>query len=245
MMNPKCQAAGEREDKVILSFESFEEVIGYHFSDRSLLECALTHRSYINETGGNRADSNERLEFLGDAVLELISSDRLYHEYPQDPEGELSRIRASLVCEKALSMRAEAIGLGRMLFLGKGEEKSGGRTRPSITSDALEALIGAIYLDGGYGQAERFVNRHVLKDLAPTDAVDDKTRLQEMIQAKGDATIRYRLVGESGPDHDKRFTMQVMIDGTPGETGTGRNKKEAEQMAAHRALERLAGSQET
>lgn len=241
MDRPGDNTERKREDTGILSFESFEEVIGYQFTDRSLLEHALTHRSYVNEAGKSRLDSNERLEFLGDAVLELISSLRLYHEKPEDPEGELSRMRAALVCERALSIKAEKIGLGGRLYLGRGEEKCGGRTRPSITSDALEALIGAIYLDGGFAEAEKFVNTFILDDLHSAGLIDCKTGLQELVQSQGGREVRYELVDESGPDHDKRFTMAVVIDGITGESGTGRTKKEAEQMAARRALERLKG----
>ena len=234
----------EREDKRILSFESFEDRIGYHFKDRDLLERALTHRSYVHEAGKDREQSNERLEFLGDAVLELITSDRLYREQTHDAEGILSKRRASLVCEQALCSKAAVIGLGSLIFLGHGEEMSGGRKRPSITSDALEALIGAIYLDGGLDQAAAFINSFILTNLEEADFVDSKTRLQELVQRNGGADVGYRLIDERGPDHDKVFTMAVVIDGRTCEEGTGRTKKAAEQMAAQAALERLEGSQE-
>ena len=246
MDNPVRSYGGrlEREDDSILSFESFEEKIGYHFKDRSLLRQALTHRSFVNEAGSGREASNERLEFLGDAVLELAVSIRLYSERPHDPEGTMSKTRAALVCESALSKKAETLGIGRVLLLGKGEEKTGGRSKPSVTSDALEALIGAVYLDGGFQAAASLIDAYVLNDIGKSAQPDYKTRLQEYVQKNGGGTVQYRLSGESGPDHSKIFTMTAVIAGEECESGPGRSKKAAEQMAAKAALMRLEGQQE-
>ncbi len=235
---------GKREDESILSFKSLEDKIGYHFNDNSLLKQALTHRSYCNEIGEGRKASNERLEFLGDAVLELCSSEKLYRQFPDQREGELSKARAFLVCEQALSEKAEKISLGEHLLLGKGEEKTGGRHKPSVTSDALEALIGAVYLDGGMKAARALIDAYVLNDDSGSFHSDYKTQLQEYVQQNGNRDISYRLMHESGPDHDKRFEMVVEIDGTISGKGTGRSKKAAEQMAAKAALTRLSGGQE-
>ena len=234
----------EREDGNILSFDSLQKQIGYCFQDIGLLDHALTHRSYINETGKEREESNERLEFLGDAVLELVVSEQLYQAYASESEGRLSKRRASLVCESALSKKAEEIGLGSYLHLGKGEEKTGGRHKPSVTSDALEALIGAVYLDGGIDAAKELIRTHILNDLSERDHDDYKTALQEYVQGVGIREVRYQLLKESGPDHDKSFTMAVIIDGQICESGNGRSKKAAEQMAAKAALARLQGQRE-
>jgi len=227
-----------------MNLKDFEEKIAYRFQDRSLLTMALTHRSYAfehTEQGTVRA-TNERLEFLGDAVLELISSDLLFRLYPDRDEGQLSKLRAALVCEAALSERAADIGLGDMILLGKGEEHSGGRKRPSIVSDAMEALIGAIYSDGGFEPAKEFVMRFVLahpEEAETNGAVfDGKSRLQEWAQARG-MKPAYEIVSETGPDHDKRFCVEVLIDGKPFAKGTGRSKKIAEQAAAAKALRTL------
>ena len=234
----------EREDGNILSFDSLQKRIGYRFHDPGLLDHALTHRSYINEAGKAREASNERLEFLGDAVLELIVSEQLYQTYASESEGRLSKLRASLVCESALSRKAEALNLGDYLFLGKGEDKTGGRHKPSVTSDALEALIGAVYLDGGIDAAEEMIMRHILNDLSESHPDDYKTALQEYVQSAGIKEVRYQLMEESGPDHDKSFTMAVVIDGQICESGTGRSKKAAEQSAARAALARIKGRRE-
>lgn len=234
----------EREDGNILSFDSLQKRIGYSFQDAGLLDHALTHRSYTNEAGREREASNERLEFLGDAVLELVVSEQLYQAYPSESEGRLSKLRASLVCESALSKKAEMLGLGDYLYLGKGEEKTGGRHKPSVTSDALEALIGAVYLDGGIDVAKELVRAHILDDLSERRQNDYKTELQEYVQSAGIKEVRYQLVKESGPDHDKSFTMAVVIDGEICESGTGRSKKAAEQMAAKAALARFGSRRE-
>ena len=221
--------------------ELFEEKIAYHFQDRSLLCTALTHRSYAFEhtAQGVVPVTNERLEFLGDAVLELVSSDLLYGLYPDYNEGKLSKLRAALVCETALTERAEEIGLGAHILLGKGEEQSGGRKRPSIVSDAMEAVIGAIYLDGGFEAARAFVLKFILAH--PEDAeqqeagFDSKSRLQEWAQARG-KKLEYRIIAESGPDHRKTFEVEVRVDDETVSCGSGRSKKLAEQQAAAQAL---------
>ena len=177
-------------------------------------------------------------------MLELVVSEQLYQAYASEPEGRLSKRRASLVCESALSKKAEEIGLGSYLHLGKGEEKTGGRHKPSVTSDALEALIGAVYLDGGIDAAKELIRTHILNDLSERDHDDYKTALQEYVQGVGIREVRYQLLKESGPDHDKSFTMAVIIDGQICESGNGRSKKAAEQMAAKAALARLQGQRE-
>ncbi|MBR5420034.1 MAG: ribonuclease III [Lachnospiraceae bacterium] len=201
---------------------------------------ALTHSSYAHERRINKVECNERLEFLGDAVLELISSKYLFARYPRMPEGDLSRLRASLVCEPALAECAQRLGLGSLLYLGKGEEAGGGREKASVTSDACEALIGAIFLDGGMEEAARFVERELLKDSdAHVREKDPKTALQEMIQAGGGGSVEYRLLREEGPEHDKRFYVEVSIRGEACGEGVGKNKKSAEKDAAAKALKYL------
>ena len=213
-----------------------EEKIGYRFKNRELLFHAMTHSSYTNEHHMDRSANNERLEFLGDAVLELSSSDFLYGTYPEKPEGELTKLRASVVCEPTLAACARTVGLGRYLYLGKGEDTEGGRERDSILSDALEALIGAIYLDGGFTDAKKFVLRFIMNDLEHKKLFyDSKTILQEMIQCR-DGQLSYQLIREEGPDHAKTFYVQALIDGNPAGTGEGRTKKAAEQMAAYRTI---------
>lgn len=217
-----------------------EQKCGYVFRDKSLLAHAMIHSSYINEHHMKREDNNERLEFLGDAVLELSSSDFLYREYPDRPEGELTRFRASIVCEPTLARCARELCLGRYLFLGKGEDAEGGRERDSILSDALEALIGAIYLDGGFANAKEFVFRFVMNDLEHKKLFyDSKTILQELVQARQGGGLSYELSGEEGPDHAKVFHVRAFVDGKAVSEGEGRTKKAAEQMAAYRAILRL------
>ena len=217
-----------------------EERIGYIFRDKSLLYHAMIHSSYVNEHHMQRSDNNERLEFLGDAVLELCSSDFLYREYPDRPEGELTRFRASIVCEPTLARCARDLCLGRYLFLGKGEEIDGGRERDSILSDALEALIGAVYLDGGFANAKEFVFRFVMNDLEHKKLFyESKTILQELVQKRQEGELSYELTGEEGPDHAKVFRVEALVgEKTVGE-GWGRTKKAAEQMAAYKAILRL------
>ncbi len=220
--------------------QEFEERIGYGFRDGGLLTQALTHSSYANERHIARHLNNERLEFLGDAVLEIVSSEFLFRECPRSPEGELSRKRASLVCEDTLARCAEEIGLGRYLMLGRGEEQTGGRERKSILSDALEAVIGAIYLDGGFANAKEFIFRFVLNDIEHKQLFyDSKTILQELVQGNGSGELSYRLIEEKGPDHDKWFVVEAVIGDEAYARGAGRSKKSAEQEAAYRTLLQL------
>ena len=206
--------------------DKLEDSIGYHFEQRDLLVRALTHSSYANELKLNYDGDYERMEFLGDAVLELVSSDFLYKKYPDKPEGELSRQRASMVCEPALAYCAREFGLEQYIRLGRGEDSTGGRNRDSITSDVLEAVIGGIYLDSGFDDAKDFVCRAVMNDLEDKRIFyDSKTMLQEIVQQKDESDVHYEIIDESGPDHDKSFTAQVVINGLKCSTGTGHNKK--------------------
>ena len=217
-----------------------EKKIGYPFQDFDLLIRAMTHSSYANEHKKEQREHNERLEFLGDAVLELISSDYLFRNYPDIPEGTLTKKRASMVCEPTLALCAREISLGEYLLLGKGEDATGGRKRDSIVSDAMEALIGAIYLDGGFANAKEFILRFVLNDIEHKKLFfDSKTIFQEMVQGKIPGEISYHLVGEKGPDHDKIFSAEVWIGKKCMGRGDGRTKKAAEQMAAYQAICRL------
>lgn len=221
-----------------------EKTVGYTFQDPKLLELALTHSSYAHEHYAGKRHDNERLEFLGDAVLELVSSDYLFHNYNEYPEGELTKLRASIVCEQSLAMCAEAISLGKYLRLGNGEDSTGGRLRASITSDAMEALIGAIYLDGGFANAKEFVLDYVLNDIEHKKLFfDSKTIFQEMVQGNFPGEISYHPLGESGPDHDKTFSVEVWIGEQCMGQGSGRTKKAAEQMAAYRAICRLKAAE--
>ena len=220
--------------------KELEQKIGYTFRDFSLLERAMMHSSFTNEKNLPKYKCNERLEFLGDAVLELVSSEFLFRESPKMPEGELTKTRASMVCEPSLALCARDIGLGGYLLLGKGEEATGGRLRDSVTSDAMEALIGAVYLDGGFTSAKEFIHKFVLTDLEDKKLFyDSKTILQEIVQAGKKGDITYRLVREEGPVHNKSFEVQVMIGGTPYGEGKGRTKKSAEQQAAYQAILKL------
>ena len=219
------------------TIEELEGKIGYTFRDRSLLVLALTHTSFANEAHSGHLGSNERLEFLGDAVLELVSSDFFYREKPKLSEGELTKLRASFVCEPALAYCAEQIPLPPYLLLGRGEEMTGGRLRPSIVSDAMEAVIGAIYLHGGLTPARAYIDRFILNDIeGKRYFYDAKTILQEEIQKDKDAVLSYELRGEEGPEHLKRFTVAALRDGVPLAEGEGSSKKEAEQRAAYAAL---------
>ena len=214
-----------------------EKTVGYTFQDPKLLELALTHSSYAHEHYAGKRHDNERLEFLGDAVLELVSSDYLFHNYNEYPEGELTKLRASIVCEQSLAMCAEAISLGKYLRLGNGEDSTGGRLRASITSDAMEALIGAIYLDGGMQPAKAFIDRFILSDLEDKRLFyDSKSNLQELVQGKLKKEFEYRLLEESGPEHDKTFVVEIDMEGECLGRGQGRTKKAAEQQAAYEAL---------
>ena len=220
--------------------KELEKKTGYTFRDFSLLKQAMTHSSYINEKHLPKYRCNERLEFLGDAVLELVSSEYLFKESPHTPEGELTRTRASMVCEPSLALCARDLSLGDYLLLGKGEEATGGRFRDSVTSDAMEALIGAVYLDGGFTSAKEFIHRFVLNDLEDKKLFyDSKTILQEIVQADKSGEISYHLIREEGPDHNKTFDVEVRIGGTGLGEGRGRTKKAAEQQAAYKAILKL------
>ena len=210
---------------------------GYIFHDKELFKQALTHSSYVNEHRLSKADCNERLEFLGDAVLELVCSDYLYRTYGDKPEGEMTKLRASIVCEPTLALCAEELKLGEYLLLGKGEEATGGRGRASVVSDAMEALIGAVYMDGGFASAKEFIYGFVLNDIEQKQLFyDSKTILQEMVQAESGGELSYELLREEGPDHDKLFEVRALVGDREVGRGTGRTKKAAEAMAAYRAI---------
>ena len=213
--------------------KELEGKLGYQFQNSRLLTQALTHSSYVNEHHMSRLADYERLEFLGDAVLEIVTSEFLFHRYPKNPEGELTRMRASIVCEPTLAFCTRELELGRYLLLGKGEAQTGGRERKSVLSDVLEALIGAIYLDGGFASAKEFV----LNDIEHKQLFyDSKTILQEVVQANFGEGLSYCLLAEEGPDHDKKFIVEARIDEEPWGTGCGRTKKSAEQEAAYETL---------
>ena len=217
--------------------ENLEQRIGYSFKDKTLLRQALMHSSYTNEHHLHKENCNERLEFLGDAVLELSSSEYLFKLYPDKPEGELTKLRASLVCEPALALSSRQIGLGEYLLMGKGEELTGGRERPSIVSDAVEALIGAIYLDGGFASAKEFILRYMLNDIENKQLFyDSKTILQEMVQSQYEESLSYKLLREEGPDHNKSYEVQVLLGTSVLGKGRGRTKKAAEQEAAYQGI---------
>ena len=227
------------------SLKEFQELLGYSFKNSELLKQALTHSSYANEKQLGRTGSNERLEFLGDAVLELVSSEFFYNVYPQKPEGELTKIRASFVCEPALADCAGEIRLGEFIKLGRGEENTGGRGRASIISDAFEAVIGSIYLDGGFASAKEVILKFILNDYKnKVFFYDSKTILQEIIQSRGGNPVEYRLISEEGPDHLKKFAVAVYIDGESFGPGEGVSKKAAEQAAAYEALKKLGKIEE-
>ena len=222
--------------------DRLEEKLGYRFRDRGLLEHAMTHSSYANEHRGSGLTSNERLEFLGDSVLGMVVADYLFTAHPDMPEGELTRTRAALVCEGSLHEAARSLDLGQYLRLGKGEDAGGGRKRPSILADATEAMLAAIYLDGGM-EAVRPIIRTLILDKEQEMAAgrDYKTALQELVQRKPGASVSYRLVRESGPDHCRSFEMEASVGQRVIGKGSGHTKKEAEQMAAKAALETLNG----
>lgn len=226
------------------NLQELETIVGYTFRNKHLVENAMRHSSYANEHKEMGIKDNERLEYLGDAVLELSCSDFLYRNYPNMHEGEMTRLRASIVCEPTLAQCAAQIELGSFLRLGRGEEKSGGRRRDSVVSDAFEALIGAIYLDGGFTNAKEFVERFVLHDIEKKKLFfDSKTILQEMVQSsfKGEQ-MSYHLIREEGPDHDKKFVVRLFIGEKAFEEGIGRTKKAAEQEAAYKTIITLKGS---
>ncbi|MDE6209429.1 MAG: ribonuclease III [Lachnospiraceae bacterium] len=220
-----------------LDISVLESKIGYTFTEKDLIKRAVTHSSYSNDRKMGKLKNNERLEFLGDAVLELCTSDFLYKEYSEKPEGELTRLRASIVCEPTLAECARGIDLPDYLILGKGEENTGGRYRDSIVSDAFEAVIGAIYLDGGLDMAKSFITRFVLSDIENKHLFyDSKTILQEMMQKDYKETVSYELLSESGPDHNKEFKVAVLLEEKVLGTGIGRTKRKAEQQAAYEAI---------
>lgn len=225
--------------------EVLEERIGYFFQEKSLLKHALTHSSYANEKRMKKTANNERLEFLGDAVLELVSSEFIFQKQMEMPEGEMTKLRASLVCEPTLAFCAREISLGEYLLLGKGEEGTGGRDRDSILSDAMEAVIGAIYLDGGFTNAKEFVIRFILSDMDKKKLFfDSKTILQEIVQSRSRETLTYELLREEGPDHNKKFTVEARLGKIKLSEGSGRTKKGAEQQAAYRAILELRENEE-
>lgn len=216
----------------------FESQIQYQYKNKKLMQEALTHSSFVNE-GRKHIKNNQRLEFLGDSVLSIIVAQHLFEHYTHLPEGELTKLRAYLVCEKSLHQFALQIQLGEYLILGKGEENTGGRERPSILADAFEAVIASIYLDGGLEAAKKFVLRFVPDELdveKVTYVSDYKTALQEIIQKNKEEKIEYVIVGEQGPDHNKTFTVEVHLNSNVIGVGTGRSKKQAEQFAAKEAL---------
>lgn len=219
------------------TLEMLEELIGYKFGNQALLKQALTHSSFTNEQRIYKTENYERLEFLGDAVLELVSSEFLFREHVSVPEGELTKMRAAMVCEPSLAFCARDLELGQFILLGKGEDNTGGRGRDSITSDVMEAVIGAIYLDGGMESARAFIERFILSDLEDKQLFyDSKSTLQEVLQGKLKKEFNYQLLEESGPEHNKVFRVSVHMEGENLGTGEGRTKKAAEQQAAYKAL---------
>ena len=218
-----------------------ESAIGYRFKNITLLQNALTHSSYANERWHDSLKSNERLEFLGDSILGMVVAEHLYRTFPDRPEGELTRMRADMVCETSLAVIADRLQLGQHLLLGHGEEQGGGRSRASILADAVESVIAASFLDGGMDAARGIIERFVLTNV-PVNRLqneDYKTALQELVQQKKNQTLAYRLIGESGPDHDKHFIVEVTLNGEPLGQGNGTSKKRAEQDAARVAIEIL------
>ncbi len=223
----------------------FQKKIGYLFRDVSWLQVALTHSSYANEHKGEGLKDNERLEFLGDAVLELVSSDYLFKQSGTIQEGELTKRRASMVCESSLAFCARSLSLGEFLLLGRGEEATGGRNRDSVISDAMEAVIGAIYMDGGFANAKEFIERFILNDLENKQLFyDSKTILQEIIQRIYHTDVMYDQLGDEGPDHQKIFEAQVRVGERVIGKGKGRTKKAAQQMAAYQAILSIKGQDE-
>lgn len=221
--------------------KDLEEAIGYQFKNITLVQNALTHSSYANERWHDSLMSNERLEFLGDSVLGMVVAEYLYRHFPDRPEGELTRMRADMVCEQALEAVANRLDLGKHLLLGHGEEQGGGRSRASILADAVESVIAACFLDGGMDAAKGLIDRFILCDVPvhKLHNADYKTALQELVQQKKNQTITYSLTGESGPDHNKRFEVVVTLNGRVVGAGSGSSKKRAEQSAARAAIENL------
>lgn len=219
------------------SMNELEKKMEYCFFNKALLKQALTHSSFVNEQKINKFPDYERLEFLGDAVLELTVSDFLFRHFPDVKEGELTKRRASIVCGSSLAQCAEGIHIGKYMMMGKGEETTGGRHKENILSDVLEALIGAVYIDGGFEKAVAFIHRFVLSDFDNKQLFyDSKTLLQEYVQRDKDAVLDYVLIGEQGPDHSREFTVEARVNGRAVGKGTGKTKKAAEQQAAYKAL---------
>jgi ribonuclease-3 len=217
-----------------------EDRIGYHFKDRALIRMALTHSSFANEQKINKQPDYERLEFLGDSVLEMVSSTYLYNNYPDKKEGQMTKMRASMVCEQALAFCARDFELEKYILLGKGEESTGGRHRDSIISDVMEAVIGAIYIDGGIEAAKKHIDKFILNDLENKQIfIDAKSVLQELVQKDSSKTLSYEIYGESGPEHDKIFKSRVLVNGEILGEGEGHTKKAAEQQAAYQAVLKL------
>ncbi len=216
---------------------TLEEKINYTFKDKMYLRRALTHSSYINEKKLDKTMDYERTEFLGDAVLEFVTSEMLFEKYPTKPEGQLTKLRASMVCEKALAITARDIGLGQYIYFSNGEEKSGGRDRDSIIADVVESIIGAIYLDGGINPAKDFIHNYVLNDIENKSLFYDcKTTLQELVQKEKNHVLRYQVISETGPDHKKMFEVEALLDDKVIGKGIGKSKKDAEQNAAYKAI---------
>lgn len=226
--------------------KDLETAIGYHFQNISLLQNALTHSSYANERWHNSLLSNERLEFMGDSILGMLVAEYLYRTFPDRPEGELTRMRADMVCEKTLAGVANSLHLGDHLLLGHGEEQGGGRERASILADATESVIAACFLDGGMDAAKRFIQRFILVQVPVNRLhnVDYKTKLQELVQQKRNQVLSYELTGQTGPDHDKQFMVDVRLNGTVVGKGVGSSKKRAEQDAARNAIDKLFPEQQ-
>lgn len=226
--------------------KDLEIAIGYHFQNISLLQNALTHSSYANERWHNSLLSNERLEFMGDSILGMLVAEYLYRTFPDRPEGELTRMRADMVCEKTLAGVANSLHLGDHLLLGHGEEQGGGRERASILADATESVIAACFLDGGMDAAKRFIQRFILVQVPVNRLhnVDYKTKLQELVQQKRNQVLSYELTGQTGPDHDKQFMVDVRLNGTVVGKGVGSSKKRAEQDAARNAIDKLFPEQQ-
>ena len=226
------------------ALDELEKKIGYVFQNKALLKQALTHSSYANEQKIRKNGDYERLEFLGDAVLELMSSEFLFREHQDMPEGKLTKLRSSLVCEPALAQCAKEIDLGSYMLLGKGEEATGGRFRESIISDVMEALIGALYLDGGFETAKGFIYKFILSDIENRILFyDSKTVLQEIIQTKPNQKLIYELIDEIGPDHNKEFVVEAILNGEKVGFGQGKTKKAAEQKAAYEAILKIRKSE--
>ncbi len=225
------------EEAGLEKLKAFEDTLNYKFRDRKILKHALTHSSYANEKRMNKLENNERLEFLGDAVLELVTSEYLFMKNTKMPEGELTKLRARLVCEQTLAACARDIKVGDYILLGKGEAATGGSERLSILSDAMEAIIGAIYLDGGFTNAKEFVCKFILSDVENKKLFfDSKTILQEIVQSEYKEQLSYELIKEEGPDHNKKFTVVALVNDIQLGTGVGRTKKAAEQEAAYQSI---------